>query len=80
MMQGKARAANDSTEVTIGQAETLHAIGMKIRKEAGGNEFAIWAYLLSLPRRQQDQLSQIWHVSTMGEVAAAIALPEVPHG
>lgn len=76
MVSGKERAAND---VTIGEAETLHSIGMRIRQEAGGNEWAIWALLLSYPRRQQDRLTQIWGVKTLGEVALAIAMPEAPH-
>lgn len=80
MMHGKARAANDYTEITVGEAETLNSIGEQIRREAGGNEWAIWAYLLSLPRRQQERLTRIWGVKTLGQVASHIALPEAPNG
>jgi hypothetical protein len=76
MVSGKTRAAND---ITVGEAETLHDLGMKIKADCKGNEFAIWMYLLSLPRRQQEQLAKIWSVTTCGEVAKIIAMPEAPH-
>ncbi len=76
LTHAKARQAND---ITIGDAETLNDLAMKIRAECNGNEFSIWMYLLSLPRREQDRLAKIWGVSTCGEVAKAIAMPEVPH-
>lgn len=71
MESSKALAASD---MTIGEADALHAIALRTRNEAGDNEWAIWALLLSYPRRIQDQLAQVWGVRTLGDVARGIAM------
>lgn len=76
MVWGKARAAND---MTIGDAEAVHAKALRMRRDAHGNPVGVWALLLGLPKRDLDSLMQTWQIYSCKELAEAIASMDVAH-
>jgi hypothetical protein len=74
--ESKARQAND---LTIGEAETLHALALKMRAAANNYEVAVWALLMGTPRRQVEGLKVIYKVSTLRDLADAICMLEAPN-
>lgn len=66
----KSRAAND---MTVGDAERVHAMAVRMRQETAGNPIGIWALLLGTPRRDVDRLMQAWGIYNLQQLAEAIA-------
>jgi hypothetical protein len=72
----KARQAND---MTIGEAENLHALALKMKADAKGYEVAVWATLIGTPRRTVERLQALYKVSTLRDLADSICMLEAPH-